>query len=252
MRKWIFLFAAAFSVTAVAAEDEAAKKIREALKSLAPNATIESVEPSPVTGLYEVTVGMQVIYMTPDGRYLMQGSLFDTKTRTDVTSQALAKLRKAALEDVDREQAITFAPPDAKTEHEVTIFTDIDCGYCRRMHSQIQEYNDYGIAVHYLFFPRAGVNSHSYEKAVSVWCADDSMQALTEAKQGVEPDPRTCENPVASQFQLGKDLGVQGTPAIIAADGTMLPGYMPPQSLVERLDSLAGADKVGDLKAASN
>lgn len=250
MRKWILFLAVAFSAGA-AADDEAANKIREALSGLAPDATIENIEPSPVTGLYEVTVGMQVIYMTPDGRYLMQGSLFDTKTRTDVTSQALARLRKAALEDVDTDQAITFAPADGKVQHEVTVFTDIDCGYCRRLHSQIQEYNDYGIAVHYLFFPRAGLNSHSYEKAVSVWCADDAQGALTAAKQGAEPEPRTCDNPVASQFELGKDVGVQGTPAIIAADGTMLPGYMPPQKLVERLDSLSGADKVDDLKAAS-
>lgn len=251
MRKWILIFAVVFSTSATA-EDPAAEKIRAALSSLAPNATIESIERSPVTGLYEVTVGMQVIYMTPDGRYLMQGSLYDTKTRTDVTSQALAKLRKAALEDIDPKQAITFAPKEGKVEHEVTVFTDIDCGYCRRLHSQIDQYNEYGIAVHYMFFPRAGLNSHSYEKAVSVWCADDSRSALTEAKQGAEPEPRTCENPVADQFQLGKDVGIQGTPAIIAADGTMMPGYMPPQQLIEKLDSLSGADKVGDLKAAAN
>lgn len=251
MRKWVFILAAAFSVSA-AAEDEAATKIREALQSLAPNATIEAIERSPVTGLYEVTVGAQIIYMTPDGRYLMQGSLYDTETRTDLTSQALAKVRKAALEDVESSEYITFSPEDKQVQHEVTVFTDIDCGYCRRLHSQIEQYNEYGIAVNYLFFPRAGLNSHSYEKAVSVWCAEDSKSALTAAKQGAEPEPRTCENPVADQFQLGKDLGVQGTPAIIAADGTMLPGYMPPPQLVERLDSLAGADKVGRLKAASN
>lgn len=250
MRTWVFIIAAVFTAAA-GADDQAAKQIREALQSLAPGAKVESVEASPVEGVFEVTLGGQVVYMTRDGRYLMQGSLYDTETRTDLTSQAMAKLRKAALSDVDPAEQITFAPPEDQIAHEVTVFTDIDCGYCRRLHSQIKEYNEYGIAVHYLFFPRAGLNSHSYEKAVSVWCAEDSRTALTEAKQGAEPEPRTCENPVASQFKLGQEVGVSGTPAIVAEDGTMLPGYMPPQTLVQRLDALAGADSVGKLKKAA-
>lgn len=250
MRIWVLILAAAASAAAIA-EDRAGQEIRAALESLVPSAEVKSVEESPVKGVYEVTVGTQVVYMTQDGRYLIQGSLFDTETRTDLTSQAMAKLRKAVLAEVDPGEQITFAPPEDKIAHEVFVFTDIDCGYCRRLHSQIEEYNEYGIAVHYLFFPRAGPDSHSFEKSISVWCADDSRTALTEAKQGAEPEPRTCENPVASQFQLGQDVGVQGTPAIIAEDGTMLPGYMPPQTLVQRLDALAGADKVDGIESTS-
>lgn len=250
MRIWSFIVAVAFSA-AVTADDQADKRIRSALESMAPQAAVKSIEESPVEGVYEVTVGTQVLYMTGDGRYLMQGNLFDTKTRTDLTSKAMASLRQEVLSDVDPAEQISFAPPEDETAHEVFVFTDIDCGYCRRLHAQIDEYNDYGIAVHYLFFPRAGPDSHSFDKAVSVWCADDSRTALTEAKQGAEPEPRTCENPVASQFQLGQDVGIQGTPAIIAEDGTMLPGYMPPQKLVERLDALAGADPVDGVESAS-
>lgn len=250
MRISVFILAAVLS-SAANADDEAKSQIRSALESLAPNAQVTSVEESPVPGVFEVTVGTQVLYMTGDGRYLLQGSLFDTETRTDLTARAMARLRKAALSDVDAAEQITFAPADGKVTHEVTVFTDIDCGYCRRLHSQIDEYNEYGIAVNYLFFPRSGPGSHSFEKAVSVWCADDSRTALTEAKQGAEPEPRTCENPVAAQFQLGQDVGIQGTPAIVAEDGTMLPGYMPPQTLVQRLDALAGADSVDGLKSAS-
>lgn len=250
MRIWVFMFAALFSA-AVTAGDQTNKQIREALESLAPQATVKSIEESPVEGVYEVTLGTQVLYMTADGRYLMQGSLFDVKTRTDLTAESMAKLRKAVLSDVDPAEQITFAPPADEITHEVFVFTDIDCGYCRRLHSQIDEYNDYGIAVHYLSFPRAGPDSQSFDKAISVWCADDRQTALTEAKQGKDPKPRTCENPVASQFQLGQEVGVQGTPAIIAEDGTMLPGYMPPQKLVQRLDQMAGADSAGGLDSAS-
>lgn len=246
MRLLMLLFAAGLAVTGLArAEEDPEARIRAALQELSPGIQISDVAPSPIPGLYEVTVGMQIVYMTPDGNYLLQGSIFDTQSRTDVTSQAKAKLRKAALAEVDESEQITFAPEEGKIRHEVVVFTDIDCGYCRRLHSQIDEYNDYGIAVHYLFFPRAGLNSHSYDKAVSVWCADDQQSALTAAKQGQEPEPRTCENPVKDQFQLGQDVGIQGTPAIIAADGTMLPGYMPPQQLVQRLDQISGADRPG-------
>lgn len=250
MRIRVFLLAAVFSA-AVTAEEQTEKQIRSAMESLAPQATVKSIEESPVPGVFEVTVGTQVLYVTADGRYLMQGSLFDIETRTDLTAEAMAKLRKGVLSEVDPAEQITFAPPEDEISHEVFVFTDIDCGYCRRLHSQIDEYNDYGIAVHYLSFPRAGPDSQSFDKAISVWCADDRQTALTEAKQGNDPEPRTCENPVASQFQLGQDIGVQGTPAIVAEDGTMLPGYMPPQTLVQRLDALSGADPVGGLDSAS-
>jgi thiol:disulfide interchange protein DsbC len=110
------------------------------------------------------------------------------------------------------------------------------------LHGQIKEYNDNGIAIHYMAFPRAGIGSHSYEKAVSVWCADDQQTALTLAKQGAEPDPEQCENPVAEQYQLGIALGVTGTPALLTSNGTLIPGYMAPEKLRARLDEMAGVE----------
>lgn len=235
----ILLFATAVPAGAA---DEPRDNIRDALEKLSPGIQIDEIEPSPVPGIWQVTVGNQVVYMTPDGKYLLQGSIFDTESRTDVTSKAMARLRKAALAQLDESESITFAPESGGIEHEVTVFTDIDCGYCRRLHQQITEYNDHGIAVHYLFFPRAGVGSHSFDKAVSVWCADDRQEALTAAKRGEEPDPRTCDNPVKAQFQLGQEVGVQGTPAIVTESGELLPGYMPPDRLARRLDEMRSAD----------
>lgn len=241
----------ALGLPARAADEDAERNIRAALEKLSPGLQVTDVSASPVPGIYEVTVGTQIVYMTPDGKYLVQGSIFDTESRTDVTAQAMARLRKVALERMDESESIVFAPRQDKIRHNVTVFTDIDCGYCRRMHSQIDDYNEYGIAVHYLFFPRAGTGSHSYDKAVSVWCAEDQQSALTAAKNGEEPEPLTCDNPVRAQFQLGQQVGVQGTPAIVTEDGDMLPGYLPPQVLVQRLDEMAGADSAEPLDSAA-
>ena len=143
------------------------------------------------------------------------------------------------MEHIDHEQEISFSPEEP--QHELLVFTDIDCGYCRKLHSQIDEYLEQGIAIHYLAFPRAGIGSPSYNTAVSVWCADDRQGALTAAKAGETVEPLQCENPVAEQYQLGLDLGVTGTPALLTSDGSMIPGYMPPETLRARLDALVQA-----------
>ncbi len=119
------------------------------------------------------------------------------------------------------------------------VFTDIDCGYCRKLHAQMAEYNEQGIAISYLAFPRAGIGSRSYEKAVSVWCSEDQQDAMTQAKLGADPDPLQCDNPIAEQYQLGQQLGVTGTPALLTSSGQLIPGFVPPQQLRARLDSMA-------------
>jgi thiol:disulfide interchange protein DsbC len=184
-----------------------------------------------------VQVNSEIYYATADAEYLIAGRVIDLDTRVDLTDQALAGIRKGFLENLDSSQQISFSP--AKPEHELLVFTDIDCGYCRKLHSQIDEYMAEGIAIHYLAFPRAGPGSHSFEKFISVWCAADQQKALTEAKTGAEPAPLQCENPVADQYQLGRELGVTGTPALVTADGTLIPGYMPPDQLKQRLDTIA-------------
>jgi thiol:disulfide interchange protein DsbC len=118
------------------------------------------------------------------------------------------------------------------------VFTDIDCGYCRKLHAQINDYMKAGISVEYLFFPRAGVGSESFDKAVSVWCAKDRKAAFTAAKAGKDPAPAKCDNPVADQYKLGAQGGVDGTPTILAADGTKIGGYLAPDQLVAKLQAI--------------
>jgi thiol:disulfide interchange protein DsbC len=164
--------------------------------------------------------------------------LINLDTREDLTETAKTKNRRELLAGMDMSKQITFSPENP--DYDLTVFTDIDCGYCRKLHAQVKEYNESGIAIHYMAFPRAGIGSHSYEKAVSVWCAADQQTALTLAKQGAEPDPEHCENPIADQYQLGIALGVTGTPAMLTSDGTLIPGYMAPEKLRARLDEMAG------------
>lgn len=233
----IRLLAAALlgAVSFHAVADEA--KARAAILSLVPGATIDSIADAVVPGFYEVQLQGQIVYVSTDGRFLLQGSIFDINAKSDVTEVSRAGMRRTALKGVGADKRIAYKP--AQTKHTVTVFTDIDCGYCRRMHQQMPEYNKLGIAIEYLFFPRAGVGSESFDKAVSVWCAADRAKALTDAKAGSELDKKECANPIEEEYALGNRIGVNGTPAVIAADGTQLGGYLPPDQLLQRLDQLA-------------
>ena len=130
---------------------------------------------------------------------------------------------------------MVFAP-EKEVKHTISVFTDIDCGYCRKLHQEMAEYNKHGIKVRYLAYPRAGVGSEAYEKAVSVWCADDRQKAMTAAKTGGELKQKTCDNPVEAQFMLGQQLGISGTPALMLEDGQIFPGYVPADRLITMLD----------------
>lgn len=214
--------------------------VRGAIETLVPNAKIDSVSESVVPNLYEVTIEGRVVYVTADGRYLIQGSLFDIPNRVDVTEASRSKVRREALAQVTTGR-IVFAPPNPK--YTLTVFTDIDCGYCRKMHEHMTEYNSAGIAIEYLFFPRAGINSESYQKAVSVYCSTNQQKAMTDAKAGQPLDRKECENPIADQYTLSQQIGVTGTPAVFTEDGTQLGGYMPPDQLLQRLEAMAAAPK---------
>lgn len=222
------------------------KVVREAILTLVPNATIDTIAESNLPGFYEVSLGGQLVYVSADGRFLVQGNVYDIANKVDLTEQKRNGTRKAALDRVPASQRIVFAPKDVK--HRLTVFTDIDCGYCRRLHQEMADYNARGIAVEYLFFPRAGLGSESFQKAVNVWCAADRADALTKAKAGQELEKRTCDNPITDDYQLGQKIGISGTPALIAEDGTLLPGYMPADQLLMRLDGLKQAS-TGDQAA---
>jgi len=189
------------------------------------------------TGLYEVLMNGDILYFTKDARYAIQGDIISLKSRENLTEKRRTGLRKQALDHANEKDMIIYTPK--KTDYTVTVFTDIDCGYCRKLHSQMAQYNALGIRIRYMAFPRAGLDSESYDKAVEVWCAKDRKQAMTDAKNGQTVNAEKCENPVKAQYELGRRLGVRGTPALFLDSGEMLPGYVPPKRLKKLLDDKA-------------
>lgn len=232
---------------AIAAFDEAA--VRAALEGLAPGIAIDRIRVSEIPGFAEVAVSGRAIYVSNDGKLLLQGTLIDVATRENITDRGMASLRAEALAKVGADRRIVFAPEQVK--HRVTVFTDIDCGYCRKLHQHMAEFNEAGIAIEYLFFPRAGSGSESWDKAVSVWCAEDQQKALTNAKAGGEIEAKSCANPVTMDYELGRKVGVDGTPAMYAADGSHVGGYVEPKQLLARLDEIAARDSEGKAEAVA-
>lgn len=228
------IVAASLLMSAAFAYGSEAQTIRDALAKVLPNEKPTSVQPTPIDGLFQVEIGPQVMYMTGDGRYLIDGAIVDLKTRENLAETAQNKARLRALEAIGEDEMVVFDAPNA--DHEITVFTDIDCGYCRKLHQKIDEYAEEGISVRYLFYPRTGVDSPSYNKAVAVWCADDQQQAMTKAKNGQPVESQSCKNPVKEHMELGELMGIRGTPAIVLEDGQMVPGFVEPKRLAQVLD----------------
>lgn len=236
-RTFLVLPLAAWLSVTVAQDAPALSK--EALAAKLNGISPEDIEASPLPGVYQVSVGSNVAYVTSDGRYLMQGELYDLDTSQNLTEKSRADKRVDLLASVDPESMIVFAP-EGETKHTITIFTDIDCGYCRQFHREIEQVNALGVEVHYLFYPRTGPNTDSWSKADKVWCANDRNTALTRAKLGGNVPDATCDStPVSDHFDLGHQVGVRGTPAVFAANGELLGGYLPPDTLLERLEGLS-------------
>ena len=222
------------SWTLQAEEGKEVEQLRQQLTKLMTGVKIDAVKESEIPGLYEVTIGPRLYYVSKDGRYLLQGHMIDLHSRTDITEARLKQARLKTLEGLSDDEMIIFSP--AKPKHAITVFTDIDCGYCRRLHSQIDEYLKRGVRVRYMFFPRAGKDSDSYNKAVAVWCSKDRQESLTAAKQGEPVEMKTCDHPVDDHMRLAQDFGVTGTPMIITDKGDVLPGYVPPATLEKYLN----------------
>lgn len=231
--KQIFMISAALFWVSSSSADEAA--VKKALSESMPGTNIESIKAAEIKGLYEVVAGGNIFYVSEDGRYLLQGQLYDAVDKKNITENKLANVRKVALEKVGEKNMIIFKPETGK--YMVSIFTDIDCGYCRKLHAEIDQYLAQGITVRYMFFPRAGKGSDSYTKAVSVWCAADQQKALTAAKKGESLDAKTCDNPIDEHMQLGEAFGMSGTPMIVTEKGNVLPGYVPAAQLAKVLAS---------------
>lgn len=213
---------------------------REVLDKINSAARIEIIQDAPLPGFQQAIVGGQVVYVSNDGKYLIPGAIYDTKTQRNLSATAMAALRTKLLGKVPLSDRIVFAP--ANPRYTVTVFTDIECAYCRKFHSQIADYNKQGIAVQYLAFPRMGLGSQDFKKMVAVWCSADPKQALTQAKRDRPVTYRNCKNPVTMQYSLGQRMGLSGTPMILTSDGTELGGYLAPAELREKLDKLAADD----------
>ncbi len=194
----------------------------------------DSIRPAPIDGWYEVVLGTDVVYVSGDGRYLLNGDLIEVEKRRNLTDERRTALYKEILDQVDEASMIVYAPKQVK--HTVTIFTDIDCPYCRKLHKEIQDYLDAGIKVRYLAFPRAGVGSDSYKKAIAVWCSKDRQAALTRAKRGEKVKSESCKHPVDRHLALVRQLGVNATPTIFLENGRRIPGYVPAQRLLQILE----------------
>jgi len=216
------------------ADDPQMDKVAKAVSAAVPGITKDAITPSAAPGLYQVHKGSTFAYVTADGRYLIQGDMVDLKTGEEITEKQRMDTRLAVIKQFGPDKVIEFSPKDPK--YVVTVFTDVDCGYCRKLHSQIAEYNNDGIGIRYLFYPRTGPNTPSFEKAKAVWCSTDRHQALTQAKRGMEPNgAANCPNPVMAQWEAGEALGVNATPMMILPDGELVRGYVPPQALASRL-----------------
>ncbi|HXQ64097.1 MAG TPA: DsbC family protein [Steroidobacteraceae bacterium] len=206
---------------------------------------LEAIRPSALPGIYEVARGGEVLYVSSDGRYALSGELYETGNGKNLTEKRRTEARYAAIKAVPDSDAIIFAP--ASPRYTVTVFTDVDCAYCRRLHSEIAEYNRLGVRVRYLPFPRTGPGTESWRKAEAVWCAPDRREALTRAKAGREiaGQGACAPTPVTRYYELGQELGIRGTPGIFTERGEYLPGYYTPAKLVERLKQLEAAAATG-------
>lgn len=217
---------------------EPVDQVRAALAKRFPTLRIEGLRSAPVDGLWEFTVGLEVYYASSDARYIVRGDVIDLAGDRNLTEQRRADLRRGQLAKVPESDMIVFAP--ARATHTVTVFTDIDCGYCRKLHAQIGDYLKLGIRVRYLPYPRSGLGSGSWQKIQDVWCAKDRNTALTRAKRD-EPVPHAdCDGTVVQRgVRLGDLFKLDGTPMVLTDDGFQIGGYLAPADMKQRLDQLA-------------
>ena len=207
--------------------------IEALLKKTFPGIDISSIARAPIPGIYEVMLGPEVVYVSADGRYLLQGDLLDLEEKRNRSEDLRAAARTEILKSIPLDEVIEFSPPSPR--YTVYAFTDVSCGFCRRLHRDVPTLNKMGIAIRYVAFPRNGPGSQAFRDMESVWCSADRKEAMTAAKSGRPVAQSTCDNPVRKQFELGRSLGIHGTPAIFMSDGRALPGYLPPKEFLEAL-----------------
>ena len=228
------LMASGSVIAAESDADKALAEVRAKMDAMFDEIDPEDIDVSPVDGWYTVHKGSIVAYVSEDGRYLLQGDMIDLDNQVNLSEQARNEGRRDVMESVTDDQAIMFSPADVK--YSITVFTDVDCTYCRKLHSQIDEYLAAGIEVRYMLYPRGGPASSSWKTSEEIWCARDRNKALTAAKQDRDFETNKCDaSTITTHYMLGQDIGLTGTPAIVFEDGTLLSGYLPPAALASRL-----------------
>ena len=235
MNKLIILCLLILGSSSISANEEA---IRAKLKNVLPaGSVIESILPSDFDGIYKVYYGdLQPIYVSKDGSFFIYGDMYkiDNTKIFNITNEEIKGRRLKILKTMPEEQFIIFKSKKELTS--VMVFTDVDCGYCRKLHDQIAEYNNLGITIKYAAFPRSGMGTEAFSKMVGAWCSADPKATLTDLKNDKKIDLSFCsDQPVAKHYVTGQKLGVTGTPAIFTSDGDLLPGYLPPSELAEKL-----------------
>ncbi|MFK8015947.1 MAG: DsbC family protein [Gammaproteobacteria bacterium] len=235
LKKSLFVLLGATLAWASVAFSADTKPGIETVKAAFPGLSADEIHETPVDGWFEIMLGAKVAYVSADAKYVMRGDLIELATNFNHTEARMNGARVDALAAVNDDEAITFSPANVK--HSMTVFTDIDCGYCRKLHGEIADLEKLGVEVKYLFFPRAGPGTASWEKAESVWCADDRNAAMTAAKAGKPVEPKACgDEAIAQQYALGRQVGLTGTPTIVTESGEIISGYLPAQRLVARLE----------------
>jgi thiol:disulfide interchange protein DsbC len=235
----LILCAASFGLRA--AQPPEAGDARVALLKLLPaGSKLEDLRASPIPGIYEFMQGADVSYLTADGKYFLDGNVYDMNSRQNLTEERRTHARLAMISAIPESEMLIFAPKNP--QYTITVFTDVDCQYCRKLHSEMAELNKLGVRVRYMFYPRTGPNTESWKKAEVVWCSANRNEALTRAKTGAALDMNISKNcdasPVAREYALGQSIGVRGTPAILTERGDYIAGYMPPRELVQEIKNL--------------
>lgn len=226
--------AVAAIISTNAVSDEALDRVHDALNSILPQSLpLNSVIESPISGVYEALINNQIYYVFEKDGYLIIGDAIDVRSGASLSDKKTEQAIYAVVNGTPPSNMVVFAAADPKRH--VTVFTDIDCGYCRRFHQEVPQLTAAGMEVRYMAFPRAGVESESYNKIVNVWCSDDQQKAMTDAKNGVKLPAASCTNPVADQYRLGVQAGINGTPTLMLDDGTMIGGYVPADELLSRV-----------------
>ena len=236
MKLLLFIFILVFSSGIKSDELLISSKINAVLPD---GMSVQSIKESQIENLFIVDIGdLQPIYASKNGEFFFYGELYAVEGNTlqNTTKDEINLKRKSILDEaLPKDDFISFKSQNEK--YRVTIFTDVDCGYCRKFHNEIKDFNDLGITVNYVAFPRSGLDSISYNKIVTAWCSKDPKNTLTKMKQGIDVQLSLCQDhPVETHFLLGQKIGITGTPAIIKSNGELLPGYLPPEELLNRLN----------------